>query len=124
MATYPGADVGSYLNPITANFKLHLKIIRKRKASQKYDVQKLNKTDIKKNMRLELNRLCNANDPESKDNPEDIWNNIKENLQDTCETVLGQQERMKIRPWMSDKILNIMEERKRALKYILNFIEQ
>jgi len=65
-------------------------------------------------MRLELNRLCNANDPGSKDNLEDIWNNVTENLQDACETVLGQQERIKIRPWMSDEILDIMEERRRS----------
>jgi len=55
-----------------------------------------------------------SNDPGSKDNPEDIWNNIKENLQHACETVLDQQERNKIRPWMSDEILDTMEERLRT----------
>ncbi|KAH1019070.1 hypothetical protein HUJ05_006734 [Dendroctonus ponderosae] len=82
--TYPGADTGSGHDPIIADFKLNIKVISKRRRLIKYDIQRLNQASNKEDMRVELDKLCSENDPRSKCEPDDIWNDIRENVQNAC----------------------------------------
>lgn len=65
MVDYPGADNGPDYNSMIANFKITLKV---RNIHIKYDIHKLNQSNNKEYMSLELEGICNEKILETKMN--------------------------------------------------------
>ena len=66
--------------PANYTLRLNLKTNSRKKTQTKYNMQKLQQTDGKEGMKLELGRICSEDDPTTKSEPEDIWSDIRENI--------------------------------------------
>ncbi|XP_072401677.1 uncharacterized protein [Diabrotica undecimpunctata] len=108
--TNPGADIGSDHNPLVVNIRLKLKKIESAKA-RKYNLGPLKNEDtrhqIQPYIEKELKSTDKANEPDSE----------MAKLQQINQTILDKYLRpttVKKKEWITDKILNMMENRRRA----------
>ena len=131
---YRGADVGSDHNLVTTETKLKLSRVKKTNTtSRKYEISKLNSTDVQKEFVLELrNRFSCLKIEETEDNEEEetdrrtevdsnieqCWKTVKETFNETAKNVLGFKKR-KSKNWISAKSWEKIEER-RKLKMKVN----
>lgn len=118
VAAYPGADIGSDHNPLIADFQFRLKLIsEKRTTTQRhYNIDRLREPAVADRMKFELTELwaSNNNNPGLNDSPDDIWNNIKQNILTVSNAFLTPTTTKKNKPWMTDEILSLMEDRRIA----------
>jgi hypothetical protein len=124
--TYPGADIGSDHNPVVAKIQIKLKKVQstQQPKSRTYDVAQLQSSDFRSKYTLEVkNRyevLMNETlEQYSEETPnekiENKWLCLKNSIKQTNHTCLLPKERKARKPWMTDEILNMMDQR-RALK--------
>ena len=115
--TYPGADINSDHNPVTINFKVKLKKIKK-KSSTVTDNYNLLKDDTYKNRynilvknyydMLGSEKVEQGHESEDK-HVEKEWSKVKLSLQNAAKELLPKKVKKKKRGWMNDEILSKME---------------
>jgi len=113
---YPGADCGSDHNPVIAKMELKLRKLKKSQQNKKLDLQLL-KTDVdmKRKYTIEVKNqfeiLSEETDSEEDANKE--WNIWKESLTAAAEKVVPAVKKKKNKQWMTEEILDKMEERRK-----------
>ena len=113
---YPGADVPSDHNLLLSRMKLHLKKVYKGKPQKRPDIQKLKDNTTREEIKNELNNKINsiATDIRQENiNVEDVWNGIKNACSSVVDSKLKAGKRAKKQPWMTEGILELMEERRK-----------
>ena len=110
--TYPGADIGSDHDLVLATIKLRLKCQRAQKSHRiRFDLEKLKDPEVEEIFQAQIGGKFAA--LASLDNDIDtLAGNIKEVLITTADEVLGRRKR-KIKPWVTDDILNLCDERRK-----------
>ena len=107
----PGADCGSDHNPVIINIKTPLKRLNKSKCSRKkWNISKLDKGTMKEKYKVESERLI-----DTKSNGtivEEAWSKLKECLIKAADTVCGKIKYTKKQCWITEEILDKMEERR------------
>lgn len=114
--TYPGADVGSDHNPLIGNIELKLKIVRKSCRKRPIDVMKLQDGCKRSVVAENINENLAQISQQEIESIESLWDKIKKNIIEPCTKHLGPDSVTKKKKWMTNNILNLMEQR-RLLKY-------
>ncbi|KAL1446089.1 hypothetical protein WDU94_009850 [Cyamophila willieti] len=112
--TYPGADVSSHHNPVVAIIKVKLKKVERKKANVKLDLLKLKNIDTERNLRNKIQNKIQVIKQAcvQADNVELKWKNIQSIILTESKQEL-KMERIKKKEWMSEEILDLMEERRK-----------
>lgn len=112
--TYPGADIPSDHNLLLARTKLRLKKIDKRKPSKVADMRKLKQDHIFQQTKERLNKEIKtiSEGSNQKTEIEDLWNKIKVSITSVTKEELEPDRTVKRQQWMTDSILELMEERR------------
>jgi len=112
--TYPGADIPSDHNLLLARTKLRLKKILKKMPPRGIDIQKLKEDNILQQTKERLNNdfktLSENSNHETE--MEELWNKIKISITSITQEELKPDKTMKRKEWMTDNILELMEERR------------
>lgn len=112
--TYPGADIPSDHNLLLARTKLRLKKIVRKKTSKNVDTRKLKQDNVfqqtKERLNKEFMNISVNNNHETE--IEDLWNKIKVSITSVTEEELRPDKIEKRQQWMTDSILELMEERR------------
>ena len=112
--TYPGADIPSDHNLLLARTNLRLKKIVKGKPSKIADMRKLKQDNVlqetKERLNRELKTISENNNHEVE--IEDLWNKIKISITSVTEEELRPDRMVKRQQWMTNSILELMEERR------------
>ena len=107
----PGADCGSDHNPVVINIKTTLKRMKKNKCTRrKWNVSKLESGTIKEKYKIESEKLIDAKD--HGENVEEAWGKLKGCLIKTADIVCGKRMHSKKQSWITEEILDKMEERR------------
>ncbi|XP_075151162.1 uncharacterized protein LOC142225273 [Haematobia irritans] len=109
-STYPGADVPSDHNLLMMKLRTKISVIKQRKFRKKFDIAKLNDAAFKTNIKERINQELNAINRET---VEDIWNDVKNKLKPIAEDALGYYKRSRNKEWMTQDILNLMDQRRK-----------
>ncbi|XP_017302944.1 craniofacial development protein 2-like [Diaphorina citri] len=111
----PGADCGSDHNPVIINLRIKLKKLMKPSISKKWNLTKAKCPVVKNQFSSKIsNKLENINkDNYQSDNINQNWTNLKEVINSTAEEVVGKDKSKAKKKWMTQEILNLMEERKK-----------
>ena len=112
-AMYPGADIHSDHNPVIANTELKLAKRKVASGRKRIDTRSLQTNEAMKNtfsacINGELKEI------ESSQNIEELWSTLRDTLKSKAEQILGYKKRTKMKKWMTDDILQMMEERRKA----------
>lgn len=109
--TYPGADVPTDHNPVVCELEVRLKRIKKNPTNERIDIRKLSNSNtrqqIQESISSELNRINEHTIEVTKK-----WNEIEQAIQKTCPALL-KQDRVGKKEWMTEEILDMMEERRK-----------
>ena len=111
--TYPGADVGSDHNPVVMSVKVKLKRKKVQPQVVKYDMKMLKQDEVRRKYNIEIrNRFELLFRDETDMDDETRWNSIKETLNEALKTTVPVQAKKARQKWMTDEILNLMNERR------------
>ena len=112
--TYPGADCDSDHVPVVATVRVRIKRIVKGKARPKPQVNLLRENEnIKNQYSVEVKNRFEILQQESEDETaEQQWKILQEAISKANEIVLPKTERKEKKPWMTDEILKLMDERR------------
>lgn len=109
VTTVPSADIDSDHNLLTANVSTRMKKIRRRGMRKKrWNLENLKNTRDK--VRAELEIKLSESVGES---VEEEWTNVKKCLTEILEEKIGRMKRIPRKPWISQAMLDKMEERRR-----------
>ena len=113
--TYPGADIGSDHNPVVVKVNIALKVIKKAPCKKaRLDVELLREKEFREKYATSVhNRYEGLRIEEVEQTPDELWSNLKECMQDAAEECLPKKKRVAKQVWMTDDILNLMEERRK-----------
>lgn len=106
--TYPGADINSDHVPLVGNFKVRMKKI-KTKTIRRYDLRKLKEPLIQEAVKNTLNEKLKNGKMES---VKEGLDTIRKTAKEIKEQYL-KKDHIKRKSWMTDEILELMEQRKR-----------
>jgi len=117
--TYPGADIGSDHVPVIMKIEIKLKIPKRKSAKPiKYNISELLKEDIQEKYAIEVkNKYESLMELEEEENEaqhqiEKQWRCFQEAISKSNEAVLPKEVKEARQPWMTQKILQLMKERK------------
>ncbi|XP_030754464.1 uncharacterized protein LOC115881196 [Sitophilus oryzae] len=79
---------------------------------RKLYLEALRQPGVQENLKIELDKLCQENDPSQEITANNIWSKLKRNTIAATETVIGRQKKVKSKPWMTDEILTLMADRR------------
>ncbi|KAI5738261.1 hypothetical protein M8J77_004739 [Diaphorina citri] len=108
--TCPGADADTDHNLLVAEIRTRMKHVKRRKPAIKWNLDDLNGRkgrEFTHNMEARIQTL------EKKDETEEEWNNIREAMIKTLEDTVGKASRKKKKEWITEEMLDKMEERRR-----------
>ncbi|CAG9837494.1 unnamed protein product [Diabrotica balteata] len=109
--TYPGADVPTDHNLLVCRMVMRVKWLEKRSNLNTIDVKKLTNPETEIKVREQLGKKIK----DINENTADIierWDKSREAIQTTCATLL-KRDRRKNKEWMSDEIVDKMDERRK-----------
>lgn len=109
---YPGADVSSDHNPLIAKFQLHLKKVQTSHKSDKLNIQKLKSEEVKEKLRQQINAKLESTPKSNDGNVEQQWQFFRNSIIEPSSRELTTT-KYKKEEWMTDEILELMEERRR-----------
>ena len=113
--TFPGADIGSDHDLVMATFKLKLDSKRRPKSSRIcFDLDKLKDPQIAEVFQAQVGGKFAALNIIDCD-IDTLSNNIKETLITTADEVLGKK-RKKIKPWVTNEVLDLCDNRRELRK--------
>ena len=112
--TFPGADVSSDHVPVVAIIRLKLKHLRKPKCKPKKNTELLGKDDeMTKKYAVEVqNRYAVLKAEVDGGSAEEEWNILAEAIRHGVQEVIPDNRRRKKKPWMTEEILEMMDERR------------
>uniref|UniRef100_A0A8D8YQU9 Craniofacial development protein 2 n=1 Tax=Cacopsylla melanoneura TaxID=428564 RepID=A0A8D8YQU9_9HEMI len=110
--SYPAADVGSDHNLVMMKCNLKFKKLEKKKSNlKKWNVTSLKNQQIQERYKRETDQeLEDKNDIEAK------WKDIKQTLEKKAEEIVGYKRNDIKKPWITEEIVNLIEERRQAKK--------
>ena len=111
--TYPGADCNTDHNPVVAEIKIRLKKHQKEKTKVIRDINILTENQsIREYFAIKtMNRYEVLMEMEG-DDVQQQWTKLQTAVDEACEE-LPKKKRRKKRPWMTENILNLMDERRK-----------
>ncbi|KAL4083803.1 hypothetical protein QTP88_029119 [Uroleucon formosanum] len=115
--TYPGADIDSDHNLIIMETNLKYKKIKKDVFTNKWNLEVLKKDEKRIEFKEKCKKALNNIQIENCQSEENKWENIKEILKIQAEEVLGTQKKEPRKPWMTDEIVKLINERRRAKRW-------
>jgi len=107
--TLPGADAGSDHNPVVGQIKLKLKTVKKKQKRAVIDPRRVNDERIRARVTEELARKTKSTSGNG--NIEEVWQQVKGIVNEASEKHLTA-EKWQHKVWMTDEILELMEERR------------
>jgi len=107
--TLPGADAGSDHNPVVGQIKLKLKTVKKKQKRAVIDLRRVNDERIRARVTEELARKTKSTSGNG--NIEEVWQQVKGIVNEASEKHLTA-EKWQHKVWMTDEILELMEERR------------
>ena len=110
--TYPGADVNSDHNPVVVELQLRYfaRVVRANN-DKRIDIKRLDNPEVK-DRAIENLELRLQHDKYGDEDVEPRWNDLKKALTDTQKTDIGYAVNCKKQQWITDEILQLMEERR------------
>ena len=106
----PEADCGSDHNPVVADVETKLKKIRNVKRTKRWNLIKLemeaNRTEFQERMSEKIDSIGDLQDIN------DVWEKLKKSIHDTAEEICGREKMKPKQNWMTQEILEKMEERR------------
>ena len=117
--TFPGADIYSDHVPVIMKCQVKLKKIVKKKLEPKREMSVLKKnTELREKYQIEVRNRYEALEEEDLDGEENEidkrWRMLETALVETAEKLVPAIEKKKKQKWMTDEILGMMEERRKA----------
>ena len=120
--TYPGADINSDHNPVVIKIKVKLKKTRNRIRKEQLDLNLLSIDEHRVKYNIEIRNRYNIlnieeteqTPTESQESSEQKWKTFKNCVQTSLKAVLPKIEKKKKKEWMTNDILELMEERKKC----------
>ena len=115
--TYPGCDINSDHNPVVITMQVKLKKIQKPKTTNKISWNTTNRTQLEQyekhvEVQLESKSKCEQRDG-IEGNIETMWTNLKNVITETAEIKIGKTNRKQKNQWMTQEILELMNERRK-----------
>ena len=117
--TYPGCDITSDHNPVIVKMKIKLKKLNKTNRKQHLEVSLLKNNSCAARFNIEVRNRFDAlhieepeQQPDQEEDIEDIWRKVKESIITTTKGLLPFRTKRQIEAWMTDDILNMMDELK------------
>lgn len=113
--TYPGADINSDHNLVIMETQLKYKILKKGRCIKKWNLEMLK---IEEKI-IEFENKCHKEFHNIKTNVinshtvEEKWNIIKRTLKSQAREVIGSQRKESRKPWMTDEIIKLINERRK-----------
>ena len=112
--SYPGADCNSDHVPVVATFKLKLKILKKPgPKTMKLDYELLKDPLIKDKFQLEFENRFEALEIEQSNDIEEDYDRFKTTFMEAANCSIPAKKNTIKKGWMTDEILNMMEERRK-----------
>ena len=112
--SYPGADCNSDHVPVVATFKLKLKILKKPgPKTMKLDYEQLKDPRIKEKFQLKLKNRFEASEIEQSNDIEEDYDRFKTTFIEAANCSIPAKKNTIKKGWMTDEILNMMEERRK-----------
>ena len=117
--TYPGADIFSDHVLLIMKLKLRLKLPKKTKKVEHWNLEMLRDDDVRNRYNIEVvnmyNMLRNEAEDQSSmvDDVDNQWNNLKLSIEKGLEEALPKKDRKKHQAWMTDEILDKMDQRRK-----------
>ncbi|KAI5724057.1 hypothetical protein M8J76_014882 [Diaphorina citri] len=115
--TYPGADIVSDHNPLVGDFRIRMKKAKK-KTMPPFDLAKLKYQETKAKVLVALN---NKYESKPRKDADADMETLQKTIEDIKKEFLKPDER-KNKPWMTDEILKLMEERRLAQNNKVEYI--
>ena len=107
--SYPGADCGSYHNPVICKLKVRLKKLKMIKREQQLDYCQLqNNQDIKNIYAIEVKNRFSVLEQEGNNT---TWEVFKEALVETAKETIPKKTKQSKNKWMTEEILRMMRRR-------------
>ena len=107
----PEADCGSDHNPVVADVETRLKRTKNVRRTKRWNLKKLeletNRTNFQEMISAKIDNLVDLEDIN------DAWEKLKKNIHDTADEICGQKGIQPKKIWMTQEILEKMEERRR-----------
>ena len=113
--THSGPDVASDHKLVMAGIRIKLKTARKQEKIKRFDVDKLEEPETKQRYKEELIRRWKQNTEKEDgcgDTVEGTWKEIREIYTETAQQVLGYREIRKRKPWITQEVLKLSDQRK------------
>ncbi|CAF1302854.1 unnamed protein product [Adineta ricciae] len=108
---FPGADCGSDHVPVISEIRVKLKRLKKSKQIPKLQIQLLkNNNDVKEKFCIEVQNRFEALDDITE--VEVLWEKMKSSILEATEAVLPKIKMNKKKRWMTEDILQLMEQRR------------
>lgn len=121
--TYPGADINSDHNPVVMSLRLRFQKKKTYNKRKRIDIEKIQKSETKTQIRKNLSQGFKNIHEEILQNEEDTidenainvtWVKMKEVCEEIQNEVIGTVTMTKKKSWMTDEILEMMEERRKV----------
>ena len=113
--TSPGADCNSDHIPVIARIRIKLKRLDKPKIKPKLDLKTLENPDVNQRYNIlvknRFEALC-VNEDEWEDSAQKQWDILSSAISEANTQLIPTKRRAAKRPWMTEEILNMMEERR------------
>ena len=117
--TYPGSDINSDHNQVIVKVKIQLKKLNKTNRKQHLDVSLIENNSYTARYNIEIRNRLDAlhieeleQQSDQEEHIEDIWSKVKESIITTAKGLLPLRTKRNRQRWMTDNILNKMDERK------------
>ena len=117
--TYPGADINSDHCLLLAKLRIKIKKVRKSTKTIKYNIDLLKERDYKTRFSVEVKNqfdvLMTEDIPQVEDDTLEIereWECLKNGIKEAERKVLPKKSKKKDKEWMTNEILDLMEERR------------
>ncbi|XP_068081301.1 polyglutamylase complex subunit TTLL1-like [Anabrus simplex] len=111
--TYPGADINSDHNPVVMDFKMQRfrNATRCAKTSRRIDIRKMASSDVRTSVGAVLEEKMEAIKESQHIEVESTWNYIRDSITQVQENNIGYVNSSKKQNWMTDEILELVNER-------------
>lgn len=118
--TYPGADCNSDHNPVVASIKIRLKNVKPKGDVKRevFDLSSLKVETVKRDFQIRLeNKFSTLEDHDEyrgvEESIDKAYEGIVQSIAETVKETLPKKEKPAKQPWMNDKILALMKERRK-----------
>src|SRR2546425_470584 len=110
----PGADCDSDHNPVIVKMKIRLQRVKKAKKTVKWNVNNLNKSEVRNAYRMRLDQQLQEEKIDGCMKVDEIWKKLKDGISTVAEEICGKEMQPKKQNWMNSEILHKMEERRKC----------